>query len=226
MAEKEERKEKVVKTLKGQILEKIKEARESSKERKFTQTWDVSVALKGLDLKKPENRFNVELNLPAGKDKKPKMVLIADALAKEGKNYVDFVLTKAELEKLAGNKKKLKSLANEYDLFLGEISLMPLIGKHLGAVLGPRGKSPKPIPPNVKLEPFIEASKKNVRVTLRDNPVVYVSVGSEKMEDEKIATNTEAVINLVKSKLPKGVYNIKAVYIKLTMGKPAKIIVQ
>ena len=226
MAEKEEKKEKTVKILRNQILEKMKSVRESSKERKFTQTWDISVALKGLNLKKPENRFNVEFPLPVERDKKLKIVLIADSLAKEGKGHVDLVITKPELEKLAGNKKKLKKLASDYDMFLGEVPLMALIGKHLGAALGTRGKVPKPVPSNVKLEPFLAAAKRSVRIILRDTPVVFVSLGTEKMEDEKIATNAEAVINLVKGKLPKGINNIKAVYIKLTMGKPAKIIVQ
>ncbi|MFH1445492.1 MAG: 50S ribosomal protein L1 [Nanoarchaeota archaeon] len=232
MAEKEAKEEKIIKTkekaqtLKAQFLEKIKEIKSTSKPRKFTQSWDLSIAMKGLDLKKPENRFNVEFPLPEASNKKAKIVLFADVLAKDGKDHVDLVITKNEIEKMAGNKKKIKKIANDYDTFLGEVSLMPIIGKNFGAILGPRGKVTRPVPPNVKIDAFINALGKNVRLTLRDTPVIHVSLGNEEMEDEKTATNAEAVTNFVKGKLPKGANNIKAVYIKLTMGKPGKILIQ
>ena len=220
--EKTERREKS-KTLKEQFLDRISDIKKDSRKRNFVQSWDISVAVKGLDLKKPENRFTSEFILPAGREKKLKTVLIADTLATEGKKHADLVITKNDFEKISKNKKKLKSIANEYEWFLGEVSMMPLIGKHFGAVLGPRGKAPKPVPPNVKLEPFMEAVQKNVRISLRDTPVIHVAVGTEDMEDSKIAANAEAVVNFVKSKLPKGKNNIKSVHIKLTMSKPARV---
>jgi len=226
MAEKDKTKEKTSKTLKEQFLDKIKQCKETSKKRKFSQSWDLSIALKNLDLKKPENRFNVDFNLLAGKTKKPKILLFADVLATEGRKYADLVLTRAEIEKLVGNKKQLKKIANSYDLFLGEIALMPLIGKNFGAVLGTRGKTPRPVPPNVKIEPFIQSFSKNLRLVLRDTPVINISIGSDDMNDDDIAANAEAIVNFVKTKLPKGSNNMRAVYIKLTMGKPGKIVIQ
>lgn len=204
-------------------MAKIKEARTSSKPRRFKQSWDFSISLKNIDLKKPENRFNIELILPANRGKENRIVVITDTFATDVRKIADRVVTKSELEALAGNKKKLKELANSYDWFLGEVSLMPMIGKILGSVLGPRGKSPKPIPPNIKIEPFIQAAKKTIRISLKDNPVINTKIGTEEIPDEDVAKNAEAVLNLVIDKLPKGRNNIRHAFIKLTMGKPVKV---
>lgn len=205
------------------ILEKIKEAKEKAKPRKFTQTWDFSVNLKGLNLKKPENRFNFELMLPEGRGKELKVAAIVDTLETEAKKHADLVIRKVEIAGLVKNKKKLKKIANEYDWFFGEASLMPLIGKSFGVILGPRGKVPKPVPPKVNLEPIVMRARKSVRITVKDSPVVHVSLGTDKMEDEKIAKNADAVYNAIREKLPKGNTNIKSMFIKLTMGKPVRV---
>ncbi|MEM5812584.1 MAG: 50S ribosomal protein L1, partial [Candidatus Aenigmatarchaeota archaeon] len=202
----------------NEFLERVREAREKAKPRRFKQSWDFSVNLKGLDLKKPENRINAEIILPEGLGRELKVAVIADSLVNEAKKSADLVITKEEIEEIAKNRKRLKKIAREYDRFLGEASLMPTIGKYFGIVLGQRGKMPKPIPPKVKIEPFIEAAKKTVRISLKESPVVHVSVGTEDMPDEKIVANMEAVLNFLKEKLPKGKTNIKSAHIKLTMG--------
>ena len=100
---------------------------------------------------------------------------------------------------------------------------MPLIGKTLGQVLGPKGKMPKPLPPNANLKAFAEAAKKSVRIKLATTPVIHVPMGSDKMTDDQIANNINSLINFVKEKLPKGKNNIKSAYIKLTMGPAIKL---
>ena len=141
----------------------------------------------------------------------------------DAKKCADLVLRKDDIVELSKNKKKLKKLANEYDWFLGEASLMPLIGKGLGVVLGVRGKMPKPVPPKIKIESLILGARNKVPVTLKSSPVIHVAVGSENMTDEQIAKNAITVFNFVKEKLPKGVANIRSIYIKLTMGKSVKL---
>jgi len=207
------------------IVKKIKEAREKSKERKFKQTWDFSIVVKNINLKKPENRFSSDFVLPKGRGKDVKIAMIADTMAAEAKKAVDLVIKKEEIEPLAKNKKKLKKITRDH-VFLAEAPLMVLVGKSLGSVLGPRGKLPRPIPPKIKIEPFVMAAKRTVRIALKENPVMNIVVGSEDMTDDDIAANVEAVFNMVKSKLPKGISNIKSAFIKLTMGKPSKLEVQ
>jgi large subunit ribosomal protein L1 len=206
-----------------EFLDKIKEAKAKSKPRKFKQTWDFSINLKNLDLKKPENRINVDLVLPEGRGKNLKVAVIADSMAPDARKVADLVITKAELEELVKNKKKLKAIANEYDRFIGETTMMALIGRHLGMVLGQRGKMPRPVPPKVKIEPFVEAARKTIKIALKESPVFHVSVGTDDMAEEKVAANMEAVFNLLKERLPKGKNNIKSAYIKLSMGTSVKI---
>ena len=204
------------------LIDAIKKAKEQAKPRKFKQSVDLIINLKNVDLKKPENRFNSEFFLPGGLGKDMKIAAIVDSLAPEAKGLVDLVIRKEEIEKLASKKKELKNIANNYDWFLGEATLMAQIGKSLGTVLGPRGKIPKPVPPKVKLEPFVGRAKNTVRVVLRDTPVVQVSIGVEDMENDKLAANAEAIYNFVRDKLPKGKNNIRSTMVKLTMGKPVK----
>jgi len=207
----------------SEILERIKEAKEKSKKRRFKQTWDFSINLKGIDLKKPENRFSVDFALPEGRGKDTKVVIFADSLASEARKIADLVITKEQIESFAKNKKKVKEIANKYDWFFGEAPLMPLIAKAFGTILGPRGKIPKPIPPKANLESLVQAARKMVRVSLKGSPVIHVPVGTEDMPEEKIAANIQAVYNFAKEKLPKGRTNIKSTQIKLTMGKPVKL---
>ncbi|MBN2330856.1 MAG: 50S ribosomal protein L1 [Candidatus Aenigmarchaeota archaeon] len=205
------------------IAEKLKEAREGSKPRKFAQAWDLIFVLRDIDLKKPENRLNLEFFLPGGIGKELKTAVVADSLIPDAKKHADIVITKDEIPALGKNKKKLRKLARDYDWWFGEAPLMPLIGKQLGAILGTRGKMPKPVPPKINMESLIKRSKGLVKIRLTNTPVIQVMVGTESMPDEDVTKNIEGMINFVREHLPKGKNNIKNVLLKLTMGKPVKL---
>ena len=202
----------------------IKKAREFAKKRKFIQTWDLAISMKGLNLKKPENRFSAEFVLPNGLGKPVKVGVIADTLAASAeKAGADLVVRKGELDALVKDKKKVKKIANEIDWFFGEISLMAQVGKTLGTVLGPRGKIPKPLPPNADVTAAIKRARSMVRVSLKENPVVHITVGSEDMDDKAVLKNLEEVYEFVKGKLAKGMNSIRSAHLKLTMGKPVRL---
>lgn len=205
------------------IKEKIKEAKENSKPRKFAQTWDLIFNLREMDLNKPENRLNLELFLPEGLGKDLKTVVVADSLFADAKKHADLAITRDEIPKLAKDKKKLKKLANEYDWWFGEAPLMPMIGKELGVILGTRGKMPKPVPPKINLEGLIKRAKKSVKIRLVTTPVIQIVVGNESMPEDKVVKNIEAALNFIEENLPKGNNNIRNVSLKLTMGKPVKL---
>jgi large subunit ribosomal protein L1 len=205
------------------IQEKLKEARGKSKARKFAQSWDLIINLKDMDLKKPENRFNLELVLPEGIGRDLKTVVIGDSLFTDAKKHADLALSRDDVLKLGKDKKKLKKLASEYEWWFGEAPLMPLIGKELGVVLGTRGKMPKPLPPKMNLEGILARAKKSIKIRLATTPVVQIAVGSEKMPDEKVAKNIEAAMSFIVEKLPKGKFSIRNAAVKLTIGKPVKL---
>ena len=72
--------------------------------------------------------------------------------------------------------------------------------------------------------PLIDTVRRSVRVVTRGKylPVLQAFVGTEKMETDDLAENTETVYEAVKNKIG-GEGNIKSVYVKLTMGKPVKV---
>ena len=62
------------------ILTVIENLRKSSKKRNFSQTFDIIVSLKELDLKKPESKINEDVFIPHGKGKESKVVVFSDTL--------------------------------------------------------------------------------------------------------------------------------------------------
>jgi len=136
----------------------------------------------------------------------------------------DVVITPEEIKELAEDKKKAKQVAESCDFFLAEAPLMPTIGRSLGRVFAPRGKMPKPIPPDADIAPIVEKLRKSVRVRSKDRPTFHCLVGREDMPPEDIAENVENVLHRVESKLERGRMNIRSAYIKTTMGSAVRVI--
>lgn len=207
------------------ILNAVKEAKEKSKKRNFTQSVELIVNLKDIDVEKPENRIQEMIELPHMPEIENKICVIASgelALKAEGAG-ADAVIKRADLEALAGDKKKQKQLSKSYDFLIAEAPLMPLVGRILGPTLGPRGKMPTPVPPTVDIAEQIRRYKKMVMVRTRRHPVLQCSVGTENMRDEKIVENVQAVIRGIERKLERGLLNVRSVYIKTTMGSPVPV---
>ena len=160
--------------MKQEILEAVKKAKEGSKPRNFTQSLDVVITIKDLDVRKPENRIDEEVFLPNGRGKKVKIAFIADGeLALQAKNAgADLVISKVDLEELGKDRKEAKKMANRHDFFVAQADMMPLVGRFLGPVLGPRKKMPKPVPASAKPEPLMEKLKGTVKVRIKDQPAI------------------------------------------------------
>ncbi|MCC7553308.1 MAG: 50S ribosomal protein L1 [Methanobacteriaceae archaeon] len=208
------------------VLEAVKKAKEQSKPRNFTQSIDIIINVKDLDVQKPENRFDEEVTLPNGRGKNVKIGVIADGeLTVQAKNAgVDLVITKAELEELGKERKKAKKAANSIDFFIAQADMMPQVGRFLGPVLGPRKKMPKPVPASIKLEPLLERLGNTVKVGIKSQPSIQVIVGTQDMTDEQIAENIEAVLTILDRHLEKGRNQIKSMFIKTTMGPIERMI--
>ena len=212
--------------MKQEILEAVKKAKEQTKPRNFTQSVDVIITIKDLDVKKPENRFDEEVVLPNGRGKEVKIAFIADGdLAVQAKDAgANLVIKKPELEELGKNRKDAKKLANKHDFFVAQADMMPLVGRFLGPVLGPRKKMPKPVPASAKAEPILERLRDTIKVRIKDQPVVQALVGTQDMDDELIAENVEAVLAILDRNLEKGRSQIKSMYVKTTMGPVVRVI--
>lgn len=208
------------------IFAAVKEAKEKSEKRKFTQSVELILNLQDIDMKSPEGRIqeNIELPYPLPeKTNKICVIAIGELALKAKKANADLVIDRAELEGLAGKKKELRKIADEYDFFVAEAPLMPLVGKILGATLGPRGKMPVPVPPTADIESLLSKYHKTVVIRMRNQPIIQCRVGTESMKEEEITENIQAVLRVLEGKLKRGMKNIKLVCIKTTMGAPVKI---
>ncbi|AMK14719.1 50S ribosomal protein L1 [Methanobrevibacter olleyae] len=209
-----------------EIIDAVKEAKEQAKPRNFTQSIDVIINLKDLDVKKPENRFSEEVALPNGRGKPIKIGVIADGeLALGAKNAgVDVVISKEDLQEFGKDRKAAKKVVNSVDSFIAQADIMPLVGRFLGPILGPRNKMPKPVPASARIEPLLERIEATIKVGVKQQPSIQILVGTQDMEDEKLAENIEAVLAVLDRNLEKGRNQIKSMYIKATMGSVVRVI--
>jgi large subunit ribosomal protein L1 len=207
------------------LLDAVKEAKAKSGQKKFNQTIELILHVKEVDMKAPEGRIQQVVELPHATGKPNKICVIAsgELALKARRAQAELVIEKADVEALAGKKKELRKLANDYDVFLSEAPLMPLVGRIFGPALGPRGKLPVPVPPNADISSLIANRRKTVVVKMRNQPVIQCPIGTEDMKDEELVANVQAVLRVVEGKLKRGFKNIKFAYIKTSMGEPAKI---
>jgi large subunit ribosomal protein L1 len=208
------------------ITTAIKEVKEKSKKRNFTQSVELILNLKDIDMKSPEGRIQERIELPYPSPEKPNKICViatGELALKAKRAKADLVIGKDELVGLAGRKKDLRKIANEYNFFMAEAPLMPRVGKILGPALGPRGKMPVPVPPTADVAGLIKRYRKMVFVRMRNQPVIRCRVGTESMKEEEIAENVEIVLKTIEGKLKRGMKNIKTVYLKASMGKPVKV---
>lgn len=204
--------------LNEQLKQALVELRKG-KERKFDQTVDLIINLQKFDIKKEQ--VNLFISVPHKiKDKK-----ICGFL--EIKSNVVDTITRSEFKKYS-DKKEIKKLANEYDFFIAQASLMPIVATTFGRALGPTGKMPSP-----QMGIMVNADDKTINdlKTRINNSVkiktkeasIKVSVGKQSMKDEDIVENAVTIYNAILKTLAKGKENIKNLEIKFTMTKPQKI---
>lgn len=200
----------------------VQEAIEESAERNFTQSIDLVINLKEVDLSDPNNRVNEDLKLPYQADEEVKIAVIGDTLANNG-DAADKTITEDELEEYYDEPNKAKKLAEEYDFLIAEAPLMPDIGQHLGQVFGPRDMMPDPMPPGSDPTDEIESLRSTVSVRLKEQPLIQLKVGNEEQDEDNVSMNAETVYNFLRDQLPEGDNNIKSVLVKTTMGSPVEV---
>jgi large subunit ribosomal protein L1 len=208
-------------------LDIVKKALEESKKlnRKFNQNVDIVINLKNIDLNIPKNRVDEEIILPHGRGKESKVAIFASGeLAVNSKKHVDLLIKPEQIEDLSSDKKKFKKIADEHDFFIAEAPLMPTIGKTLGTVLGPRGKMPKPVPPNANVSGIVKNLRKTIKVRSKSNKTFHTVAGSDDMSKEHLAENIDTIIKRVEASLERGRMNLGSIYIKTTMGPPQRLV--
>ena len=205
-----------------QFAEIVKEAKSGSKERKFTQAIELIVNFKDIDVKKGF-ALNEVIQLP--KTSSPATVCVmatGDMGTKAKAANADSVIGTEELDKFAANKRESRKFINKYDFFLADTQVMPVVGKTLGQLLGPRGKMPTPVPFNADIVAFLARFRTSIKVRTRASLSVSCKIGDVTMDDSDLAINAHTVLAAIEKKLPNGEKNIRKIMIKTTMGKPVK----
>jgi large subunit ribosomal protein L1 len=204
--------------LNEQLKQALVELRKN-KERKFDQSVDLIINLQKFDVKKEQ--VNLFISVPHKiKDKK-----ICGFL--EIKSNVVDTITRSEFKKYS-DKKEIKKLANTYDFFIAQASLMPIVATTFGRALGPSGKMPSP-----QMGIMINADDRTINElkTRINNSVkiktkeasIKIPVGKQSMKDEEIIENILVIYNAIFKVLSKGKENIRNIELKFTMTKPQKI---
>ncbi|MED5159131.1 MAG: 50S ribosomal protein L1 [Candidatus Thermoplasmatota archaeon] len=202
----------------------IQRALDESPERKFVESVEISFTLRDVDLKNPANRIQEEVRLPSGRGKPVKISMFAGGeMATKAKAAGIDVIDPATIEDLGGNKQLARKVANKSDFFLAEIPHMGTVGRFLGVVLGPRGKMPRPVPPNVDPGMIATGLKNTSIVRSRDRITFHSAFGSREQGLDDLTANAVAIWDRVMSKLERGAGNIRSCYIKTSMGPSIKV---
>ncbi len=210
---------------KEQFKKAITEAKKQSKKRKFKQSVDIAINLKLL----PKNtKVEETVQLPHGRAKPAKICCLVGAeLREQASKLCDSFILFDDFSKWT-NERKCKKLVSEHDFFIAQADIMPQVAKTFGKYLGPRGKMPNPkagqiVPSKFNIEPLIAKLRSTVRIILSKSPVLHSTIGSETLDDDKLAENASHIYEAVVNALPSKTQNIGYVFVKTTMGEAIKV---
>ncbi|MCX8193932.1 MAG: hypothetical protein N3G19_01030 [Candidatus Pacearchaeota archaeon] len=199
--------------------EALTELRAKTKKRKFDQTLDLIINLKDFDIKRES--LNTFIILPHLNIKKKVCAFL------EKPSQKVFTITKNDIEKIT--KTDIKKLAKEYDFFIANAKLMPLIASKFGKILGSAGKMPDPKLGCVimhedekTISETVERLSKMVKIKAKEASI-KLAIGKESMSDEELEKNASLALKTVINALTKKELNIKSVMLKFTMSAPIKV---
>jgi large subunit ribosomal protein L1 len=211
---------------KNTIVEAVKSAVSTAPQRKFAESIDITVNLKNIDLTQPKNRIDETILLPNGTGRKIGIAVLGkgDITTQAKEAGADLIIGPEEIERLGGEPREARKVANAYRFFLAETAVMPQVGRFLGPRLGPRGRMPMPIQAGTDIRPIVERLRNSVKVRTKDKKTFHVKVGTTAMAPEQVADNIDAVLKRVESVLEQGSMNIRSVFVKTTMGPAVRLV--
>jgi large subunit ribosomal protein L1 len=209
----------------AKILQAVKTAIEKAPERKFSESIDITINLKNIDMAQPKNRIDETILLPHGIGEKIGICVIGkgDIVTQAKDAKVDLIIGPEEVERLGGAPREARRIASTYRYFLAEMAVMPQVGRFLGPRLGPRGRMPMPIAGGVDIRPIVERLRNSVKIRTKDKTFFSTKVGSTSMKPEQVAENIEAIVKRIESVLEQGPLNVRSVFVKTTMGPAVRL---
>ncbi|MCX6686943.1 MAG: 50S ribosomal protein L1 [Methanoregula sp.] len=210
----------------AKILVAVKTALEKAPKRKFSESIDITINLKNIDMAQPKNRIDETILLPNGTGENIGICVLGkgDIVTQAKDAKVDLILGPEEIERLGGAPREARKIAEQYRFFLAETGVMPQVGRFLGPRLGPRGRMPMPITGGMDIRPIVERLRNSVKIRTKDKTVFSTKVGSTTMKPEQVAENIETIVKRIESVLEQGPLNIRSIYVKTTMGPAVRLV--
>jgi large subunit ribosomal protein L1 len=182
----------------------------------FDASVDMAIRL-GVDPKQANQMIRGVVTLPhgTGKDLKVLALVTPDKEAEANEAGADFVGLDEYIEKIKGG-------WVDIDVIITMPSVMGKIGA-LGRVLGPRGLMPNPKSGTVSNDvgkAVTDVKKGKIDFKVDKTGIVHTSIGKTSFDAEKLAENSEELIQTIVKMKPsssKGTY-IKSISISSTMG--------
>ncbi|CAB1315346.1 unnamed protein product [Coregonus sp. 'balchen'] len=195
------------------LYEVVKEVQAGSlaKPRKFTESVELQISLKNYDPQK-DKRFSGTVRLKTTPRPKFSVCILGDQQHCDEAKAAELPHMDIEaLKKLNKNKKMVKKLAKKYDAFLASESLIKQIPRILGPGLNKAGKFPSLLTHNENLNVKVDEVKSTIKFQMK------------KMSEEELVYNIHLAVNFLVSLLKKNWQNVRALYVKSTMGKPQRL---
>ena len=193
------------------------------KKRKFTESVELQISLKNYDTQK-DKRFSGTVKLRHIPRPKMSVCVLGDQQhCDEAKANSIPCMDQDALKKLNKQKKPIKKLAKQYDAFLASDSLIKQIPRIVGPGLNKAGKFPSMLTHNESMVAKIEDVRATIKFQMKKVLCLAVAVGHVSMTPEELATNITIAINFLVSLLKKNWQNVRALYIKSTMGPAQRL---
>jgi large subunit ribosomal protein L10Ae len=193
------------------------------KKRNFVETIELQVGLRNFDPSR-DKRFAGTVRLPYVPRPQLKICVIADEqhAAECTKHEVPFV-TSSDIKKLNKNKKAVMQLVKKFDAFLASESLLKILPRYAGPWFTKANKFPALLTHNDNLLTKIEEIKGTIKFQMKKVLCMHVAIGNVNMRKEELLRNLIMAVNTLVGLLKKNWQNVKAIYIKSTMGPPFKL---
>ena len=113
--------------------------------------------------------------------------------------------------------------AKKYHAFVASETLLKQIPRLLGPGLNKAGKFPTLVQQSDDLGTKVDEVKATIKFQLKKVLCLNVAIGNCGMTQQEILENVKLAINFLVSLLKKNWQNVKRLYLKSTMGKPARL---
>ena len=207
------------------IIQALDELKAKSPQRKFSQMIDVTIKLRDLDIKKPEQKVDTFVTLPHTLGKEIKICAFVDGqLSEKARKVFPYVILREEFPAWTKDSKKQKKLAQACTYFVSQVEVMGVVASTFGKVLGPRGKMPNPkagcvVPGAVPdLAPLKSKLERTIKLQTKNELAVKFSIGKQTSDAKHLLENFQTAYAALVKALPSGEDNIKTVLFKYSMG--------